>query len=248
MILFHSFKKVATIVKKNSVNKWIDKLKMVNKKNLDRKMKKLKSLLRRTAKYFFDFLVVFIGVFLAFWLNARKEEQNKKEEQVQIYRVIYEDINEFYLSGREENKDGFINGFQNYRKQLDSLIAIKKITAHGKLFGDYWNLEIINSLVESGQLSSLDPKVFKGIASFHSTHLTFLNEIESFNKQYEFYITANYENGMDTFYKPNTNNLKEKYKLPFKSLDALITSSEILVKSAENIRDELNREFNFENE
>jgi uncharacterized membrane protein len=50
--------------------------------------KKIRLLIPKTTKYFFDFFVVFIGVFLAFWLNAIKEEQNKQEDQVQVYRAI----------------------------------------------------------------------------------------------------------------------------------------------------------------
>jgi len=208
--------------------------------------KKIKELLPKMTKYFFDFFVVFIGVFLAFWLNARKEEQNKEAEQVQIYRAIYEDMNAFYLSGREENEGGFVNLFQDLKNQLDSLISLKEIPANIRLYGDHWHLEIINSLVQSGQLSSLDPRVFKGVARFHSSHLMFLNEIENFNNQYETYITANYENGMDSFFKPDSNELKEKYKLPLKRLDEIISYSEMLVIAAENARTELNIEFEFE--
>ncbi len=197
------------------------------------------------TKYFFDFLVVFVGVFLAFWLNARKEEQNKANEQVQIYRAIYEDMDAFHLSGQEEFDDGFINLFQNYKKELDSLIPLKKLPANMRFYGDYWHLEIINSLVESGRLSDMDPKVFKGVASFHSSHLMFLEEIEGFNKQYEKYITANYEQGVDYFYKQDSNELKEKVKLPFKRLDRIISLSKMLVDGAENAKNELNNEFGF---
>lgn len=207
---------------------------------------KIKKLIPRTTKYFFDFLVVFIGVFLAFWLNARKEEQNNEEEQVQVYRAIYEDLNAFHLSGQKEFDKGFINVFQGYKNELDSLVSIKKIPANIRFYGDYWHLEIISSLVESGRLSKMDPQIFKGVASFHSSHLMFLDEIEGFNEKYEKYITANYENGMDFFYKPDSNELKERFKIPFKHLDRIISLAEMLVDNAEIAKNALNSEFDFE--
>src|SRR6056297_1180902 len=203
---------------------------------------KVKKLIPKTTKYFFDF----IGVFLAFWLNARKEEENKKEEQVQIYQAIFEDLNSFHDSGKREFDEGFINLFENYKSKLDSLIAIKEIPANLRFYGDYWHLEIINSLVVSGSLSNMDPKVFKGVGKLHSSHLMFLDEIKSFNEKYEKYITANYENGMDFYYKPNSKELKERFKIPFKHLDRIISLAETLVDGAEIAKNELVDEYNFE--
>ena len=166
----------------------------------------------KTTKYFFDFFVVFIGVFMAFWLNARKEEQNKQEDQVQVYRAIYEDMNAFYLAGREENKDGFINLFQNSKRKLDSLISIKQIPAHRRFYGDYWHLEIVNALSNSDKLTNINAELFKGLANFNTSHQMFLEEIENFNIRYENYITAHYEEGIDYFYKANSNEPKENIK------------------------------------
>lgn len=151
---------------------------------------KIKPRFKKFSKYFFDFLVVFIGVFLAFWLNARKEEQNKIEQETQIFSAIYEDINEFYIYGRVENPNGFINVFKSNKSSLDSLAAIKKIPTYIKFYGDYWHLEIINSFIESGQLKDMDPKLLKGLAKFNTVHKMFLAEIEDFNKEYEAYITT----------------------------------------------------------
>jgi hypothetical protein len=206
---------------------------------------KIKSLIPKTTKYFFDFVVVFIGVFLAFWLNARKEEQIKEAEQVQIYRAIYEDINEFYLAGREENKDGFVNVFEKYKNQLDSLIAIKKIPAKRRFYGDYWHLEIVNSLTGSEKLTTLDAPLWKGLANFNTSHQMFLGEIEAFNKAYENYITAHYEEGMDYFYKADSNEPLERIKIIQSRLNRIISLSKMLVQIAENAKIGLEQEFNF---
>lgn len=152
--------------------------------------RKIKLVLPKTTKYFFDFLVVFIGVFLAFWLESKKEEQNRQEEQVKVYHAIYEDLNAFYRAGREKNERGFINLFKETKNQLDSLVAIRKLSARKRMYGDYWHLEIINSLSNSDRLTNIDAKLFKGLANLNTSHQMFLDEIESYNNKYEFYITA----------------------------------------------------------
>ena len=207
--------------------------------------KTIKLYLPKTTKYFFDFVVVFIGVFLAFWLDARREDQNKQEDQIQVYRAIYEDLNAFYVSGREENKDGFINLFQNYKKDLDSLISNRNIPPHRRIFGDYWHLEIINSLSNSDKLANINAELFKGLANFNTSHQMFLDEIENFNTRYENYITADYEKGMDYFYKPDSNETKEKIKIIQHRLDRIISLSKMLVDNAEIAKNGLMAQYDF---
>ncbi len=122
---------------------------------------------------------------------------------------------------------------------MDSLVFIKKIPATYRIHGDYWNLEIINSLIESGHLKDLDIEVFKGMTRFHTLHHMFLSEIEDFNEQYEKYITANYEDEIDNFYSPGTNELKEKFNLPFQRLDHIVNLSKMLVDVAEDGKNQL---------
>lgn len=209
-------------------------------------LKKLTKLIPKTTTYFFDFFVVFIGVFLAFWLQARKEEQNNKQKEIQVYRSIYEDLNAFYVSGREENKDGFINLFQDSKKNLDSLISIRQLPAQRRFYGDYWHLEIVNALSNNAILTNIDAELFKGLANTNTSHQMFLDEIHNFNVKYEEYVTADYEKGMDHFYKPDSNEPKEKIKVLQHLLERIISLSKMLVEISENAKNGLQDEFNFE--
>jgi len=209
---------------------------------------KLKRYLPKITKYFLDFLVVFVGVFLAFWLNERKDREDEEARKQQIYLAIYEDLNDFYLSGRKENDGGFINLFEKQKNKMDSLIAIKELPATARFFGDYWQIGIINALIESGNLEDIDIGIFKGVTGFQTMHQNMLTEIEAFNEQYEKYITANYNNEIDYFYKPGTNELKEKYKLPLKRLSFMIAQSKMLVEIAKNGKEGLNELYQIEEE
>lgn len=211
-------------------------------------LQKIKKFSPKIAKYFFDFLVVFIGVFLAFWLNERNDKQKAEAQKQQIYLAIYEDLNSFYLAGREENEEGFINLFENNKNKLDSLVSVKKLPATFRFRGDYWNIEVVQSLIESGHLKDINIEIFKGTTRFHTLHKMFLTEIEGFNEQYEKYISANYEDDADNFYKPGTNELKDKFKLPFERLDRIVFLSKMLVDVAKDGKKDLNEIYKIKDE
>jgi hypothetical protein len=209
---------------------------------------KFKSLFQKSTKYFFDFFVVFIGVFLAFWLNARKEEQNKIDKQRQTLTLIYKDLNTFYISGRTENPNGFINLFKGLKDNLDSLTTIRKIPPYSYLYGDYWHLEIINSLILSGQLKELDPNIFRSLTQFNRSHQNFLAEIENYNRDYQKYITNEYDKGMEYIYVAESNELLERSKVPLKRLNSIISFAEDLVDGAKVASMQLKEELEISDE
>jgi hypothetical protein len=155
-------------------------------------------------------------------------------------------MNAFYLAGHEENKDGFINLFQNSKRKLDSLISIKQVQAHRRFYEDYWHLEIVNTLLNSDKLTNINAELFKGLANFNTSHQMSLEEIENFNIRYENYITAHYEEGIDYFYKADSNEPKENIKNILYRLERIITLSKMLVQTAENAKIGLGEQYNFE--
>lgn len=202
-------------------------------------MQKYKALLPRVYKYFFDFIVVFAGVFLAFWLSEYKDKKNEAQKKREIYIAIYEELNSFYESGRKENEKGFINFFKNLDSRTDSLIAIKKLPIKTSLYGDYWKIPIINSFVQSGLLMDIDILTFKKITRFNTVHQNFLENIRDYNLFYDKYVTAEYNNGMDYFYKSGTNELKPKYTYLNDALLGTSEFAELLVSLAQELAAEI---------
>ncbi len=188
-----------------------------------------KSVFKKTFKYIFDFIVVFAGVFLAFYLSERKDEQKELQKKQEIYLAIYEDLNSFYESGRRENKDGFINFFEKIDHDSDSMIAVKQLPVLTTVYGDYWKIDIIKTLIESGYIKEIDIYTFKKVTRFNTVHQNFLRSIEIYNEFYDKYVTANHDKGMDFFYKPNSNELKPKYSYLNNAMKGIAEFSELLV-------------------
>lgn len=202
---------------------------------MKKKSKKHKALFPKMYKYFFDFTVVFAGVFLAFWLSEFKDNKDEAEKKREIYIAIYEELNSFYESGMKDNKKGFINFFQNLDSRSDSLIAIKQLPIKTNLYGDYWKIPIINSFVQSGMLKDIDVETFKKVTRFNTVHQNFLETIKDYNSFYDKYVTAEYDNGVDFFYKDGTNELKPRYSYLEDAVAGISQFAELLVNLAKEL-------------
>ncbi|PID68061.1 MAG: hypothetical protein CR968_03540 [Flavobacteriia bacterium] len=193
----------------------------------------------RIYKYLFDFIVVFVGVFLAFALTQYKDKKNEAKKKREIYIAIFEDLQSLYEAGKTDNKDGFVNAFKHNDVKIDSAIAMKQFPAHSYIYADSWNIPVIKSLINSGQLKDIDIEIFKAVTKFNSGHQIFLEHIKGFNEFYDRYITADYDKGIDFFYEKNTNKLKPKYEYLSSSMSKLAELGALLVEEADRLSKEI---------
>lgn len=180
-------------------------------------------------KYLFEFTVVFSGVFLAFWLTERNDQNKVEQKQKDIYLALYEDLQSFHESGKRSNTEGFILLFEKWDKQFDSLILEKKIPLRMNIKGDYWKMPIVHSMMQSGILNEIDIATFKKVARIHTVHQNFLQTIQEFNRFYDQYITAEYDQGIEHFYRADSRKLKPKYSYLNRANADLAGFAELLV-------------------
>ncbi len=199
--------------------------------------------LQNIAKYIFDFIVVFAGVFLAFWLSELKDQRNEAQKKKEIYIAIYEDLSSFHESGMREYDKGFVNFFEGLDHTTDSLVLSKQIPPKLNLYGDYWKIPIINSLIQSGMVKDIDIMTFKKVARFNVLHQNLLENIKVFNDFYDKYITAEYDQGMDHYYVAGTNQLKPKYSYLNEALAGIAEFSELLVNISYDLSVEIDEKY-----
>ncbi|MDW3191480.1 MAG: hypothetical protein R8G66_03920 [Cytophagales bacterium] len=181
-------------------------------------------------KYLFEFAVVFSGVFLAFWLTERNDQHKAAQKQKDIYQAIYEDLQSFHESGKRSNPDGFILLFEKWDRQFDSLVLIKKIPQRMSIRGDYWQLPIVQSMMQSSILNEINIATFKKVAKIYTVHQNFLRTIQEFNQYYDQYVTAEYDQGIEHFYVPGSQQLKPKYSYLNRANSDIARFAEVLVK------------------
>ena len=189
--------------------------------------------------YLLELVIVFIGVFAAFLLNDFQNQQAEDQRKKEIYLALFEDLNRFYEAGQEVNKEGFVIMLKIQRLQLDSMVLSRNIPPVMHFYADYWNIEIIHSLISSGAINDLDIRVVKVISRFHSTHQNFKANIQYFNDFYQNEVTARYSEDMNAFYQPGSNQLKPKYQTLMSYLDILIRNAKTLVDLAAKYKEDI---------
>lgn len=196
--------------------------------------------MRRTkviaARLLFELAVVFVGVFSAFllanWSNGRAEAQRKAD----IYRAIAEDLDRFYGAGNTDNTTGFINMFGSLADSLNAAIASRKPLAPAlSIYGDYWEIEIIDAFVESGVIREVDIATQKKITRFRTGHRIFIKAIDDFNMAYYDLITLHYNDGIEGFYEADENKLKMKYQLLVPQLRRIQGMAKIMVGMSKDL-------------
>jgi hypothetical protein len=185
------------------------------------------------ARLFFELAVVFVGVFSAFllanWSNGRAERQRKAE----IYQAIAEDLGRFHGAGDTANAEGFVRMFGQVADSLEARIAQRlPLEPAISIYGDYWQIELIDAFIESGVIREVDIPTQKRITRFRTGHRIFLHLIDDFNRAYYDLVTLHYDNGVDAFYEPDANRLKPKYRLLPEQLRRIQHIAQMLVGMA----------------
>ncbi len=197
----------------------------------------------RLLPFIKELLIIFIGVFAAFWLNDYRNNQIKKSEETELYQIIYEDLDSFYESGTIDNKDGFVVFFKELLLGMDTMVENQDLPIGYNLIGDYWNIELINSMLTSGKLNNIDPEIFQDIARFHTVHKNFIDQISGFNSYYETQVLPNLDKGVDEFYNPETKKIKLKYERLLQYADFISGLAESSVYKANRLKGEIQSKY-----
>ncbi len=190
-----------------------------------------------------ELLIVFVGVFAAFWMNDCRNEQIEKEKTEKLYHVIYDDLDRFYESGKIENKNGFINFFSDLHRERDSLLKKGELPTQSFISGDYWNLDIIHSLFDSGRLADIEPAIYQRLSLLRKNHENFSSFIQQNNDYYMHYVTPNSDKGTSEFFDEE-GKLKEKYYMVRGTSASINGYPELLVEWAYDIKEEIKEKYN----
>lgn len=197
--------------------------------------------MKTVTKYLIELVIVFFGVFLAFLLNDYQNNKEAEEKKLELYRSIYEDLDRFVAAGDTANAHGFVNMFVERDKDLAYQLSIQDLDPLSIINGDYWNIEIISTLLNSGSIDQLDIGMLKIISRYHTTHSGFTQQIEKYNEFYLEFVTKRYSD-KDPFFKVN-GQLKPEYAVLPAYSGFFVTISQTLVDEARRIKKKIREEY-----
>jgi hypothetical protein len=162
----------------------------------------------RLGRWAAELLLVFVGVYAAFWLNSYQQHQQEAKRRDQILAALEEQLKEGIESQKNEGlkQDKQVAEF---RRALDTG-EMPPIRAFA-FTSDYSPTDIA-ALLQSGGIELLDVKTLASLRQLESVIRGGLNQMGHFEKLSDQLITPNLDQDISFFYDPATKHLRKKFE------------------------------------
>jgi len=145
-------------------------------------LRKYLMLSQRFRSLLAELAVVFIGVFAAFLLSDYQQQQTKAQQQIEIVKAIRADLTAYIENGNHPEL-GFVRFFSDIQSSMQRQIAKGQLEQiPGVIYGDYWYLEALHPMINSGKLNDIQLDLYRDLARFNTLHQNFIQMIADFNR------------------------------------------------------------------
>jgi hypothetical protein len=175
-----------------------------------------KNILKKVGLWFIELVTVFIGVYLAFFLNGHRIQQNHEHKRQQIYTALYR----YFSAGAPEIKRSkndidslyvspFLKAYQN-----KDMPRLKELPFFKSSINDHtWN-----AMLQAGGIDLLDIKLIREVSSFFAANQRLMQAMKHFNRLNETSLLPHLNDDLSEFYNTKMKKLKPKYKWYIQSL------------------------------
>jgi hypothetical protein len=174
--------------------------------------------LARFGRWLAELILVFVGVYAAFWLNNYQQgkEQVKRRDQILAYL-------------EQRLQDGIDSAKRDGAKQEKLVAAFKQSLAAGEMpplrpfaFSTDYSPADIATLLQSGGIELLDVKTLTVLRELESTIRGDLGAMAHFEKLSDELIAPNLDQDISFFYDPATKKLRKRFEKYPDALDLVI--------------------------
>jgi len=205
------------------------------------RMERLRALLRLpvVATLSLELLIVFVGMFGAFFVNDLQQERVKQKAVREALVAIHGDLRQYARNGQDPEA-GFVLSLRQLDARFRAGLAQRNLSGRPPLiFGDHYQLELLHNLLDSGKLSDLDLPSYRRLARFAVIHRNFMRHIERLNDYTLNRLGPALREPEASFFDPHTGKLRPEHEL----LPGLITIgarfAELTAQLAIELADEL---------
>lgn len=186
-----------------------------------------RSPLARVGRWAAELLLVFVGVYAAFWLNNYQQRQQDAEQRDQILasleQLLREGIDSNRAAGEEEDKRA-----TKFRRALD---AGEMPPLGPFVFITDYNPADIATLLQSGGVHLLDVKTLMAVRGLESVIRWGLNGLARYQKLSDDLIVPNLDQDVSFFYDPATKKLRKRFEIYPQALEATVKFSRELART-----------------
>lgn len=178
-----------------------------------------KSPLRRIGRWLAELILVFVGVYAAFWLNNYQQRQQDIKRHDQILATLETELRDGIESAKAESarEDKQVGEFDR------ALAAGQMPPLRPFAFATDYSASDIATLLSSGGIELLDLKTLGVVRNLESTIRGGLSRMNHFEKLSDELIAPNVDQDISFFYDPATKKLRKRFE---KYPDALHTAAQ----------------------
>ena len=165
-----------------------------------------------------ELVLVFVGVYAAFWLNSYQQHRQDAKRRDQILASLEQTLREGIESGK-------INGAKEERQAAEfqrALDAGEMPPLHPFVFTtDYTPIDLA-TLLQSGGIELLDVETLTALRSDESVIRWGLSRMAHYQKLSDELIVPNLDQDVSFFYDPATKKLRKRFEMYPEALQATV--------------------------
>jgi hypothetical protein len=177
---------------------------------------KRKTLSARLARWAAELVLVFIGVYAAFWLNGYQQHQQEAKRRDQILASIERTL-------RAEIESGKINTAQEEQQAAEfrnALDAGKMPPLHPFVFTTDYSPGDFATLLQAGGIELLDVETLTALRNDESVIRWGLSRMAHYQKLSDELIVPNLDQDLSFFYDPAIRKLRKRFEMYPEALEA----------------------------
>jgi hypothetical protein len=176
------------------------------------------SYLLRLGRWMAELVLVFVGVYAAFWLNNYQQHLQEAKRRDQILASIEQTLRDGIESGK-------INGAQEERQAAEFQLALdagEMPRLHPFVFTtDYTPIDLA-TLLQSGGIELLDVETLTALRNDESVIRWGLSRMAHYQKLSDELIVPNLDQDISFFYDPAAKKLRKRFEMYPEALKATV--------------------------
>ena len=177
-----------------------------------------RSQLSRFGRWFAELVLVFVGVYAAFWLNSYQQHRQDAERRDRILASLEEELRRGIESGKVETAKEEREATE-FRRGLE---AGEMPPLHPFVFTTDYSPGDFATWLQAGGIQLLDVKTLTTLRELESVIRWGLNDIARYQKLSDELIVPNLDQDISFFYDPATRRLRKRFEIYPEALDATV--------------------------
>jgi len=187
-----------------------------------------------------ELLIIFAGVYGAFWVERYRQDLEDRERAATILQALEEELREFSEYGPYV-EDAMVSALEEFDAARRQGVMVPP-AYYREPGAETPSTAVWEATVASGGVNLLDPRLFYSLAAFY-------NRVESFSQRYLRYnafteteLLPLLSSGAEAFYDPFSGELSPTFRVHMDQLRTLHGEASAIISRAESLGEMVRRE------